>query len=245
MKKITRKKRYDKTDRRAVIRKRYKDKTARAGILVGRTPKERLNWLLEFAQRIDLAIVDRNALKEALAEINYFAAGSGADFSPRIALQELHATELDSFAIFVRLGLASLFEGKTWDLRLLPASEKAFSFVRSLRRLEQGDSVEAQYISTDVLTIARWRAQELVGSSFGSIGRCRREACRKFFAVTKRQEYCSIRCSQIERTAKWRQGNPRKAQQLRHEIYKRKVAKEKGAAAAKHVRSRIGEDTTR
>lgn len=244
MKKITSDKRYDKLAREAWLRKRYEDKTVRAGIRVGRTPKERLTWLLEFAQRIDLAIIDGDVLEEALAEINYFAAGGGADFSPRIAPQELQATDLDSFAIFVRLGLASLFEGKSWDLYLLPSSGKAPSFVRSFRRVEQGDSVEAQYISSDVLTIARWRAQEIIAGSFGLIDRCRREACRKFFAVNKRQEYCSAKCSQIERTAKWRQGNPRKAQVLRHQIYKRKVAREKGAATAKLVRPRIKENTT-
>jgi hypothetical protein len=206
-----------------------------AGLRVGHRPQQKMVWLLDFAQRTGLGLIDDDKVLEAgTADICYFAAPlEGWNTSVRPAVQ---AADLDSFAIFVRAGLADLFDGKHWNL-WMPARA---GFARSVWRSSRGD-VERQYRSENPFIIARWRAQELIADNLAAIGRCRRPACRRFFRLNKRQEYCGPQCSHIERSAKWRRQHPDQARRVRHETYKRKIAREKGAAAAKQVGTRIRE----
>jgi hypothetical protein len=239
-------KRYDKSSQ-------WRDKSPgwryQAAIRVGRTPRERLAWLLEFAQqRPAIFATNGKARRQATDEIGHFTLGGGVGLSGRLDL--LSVIDLEGFAIFVLHGLSSLRERDGWELRLLPLQRllqnKPVSFVRQVRRESEG-RIETRYLSSDVLMTARWRAQELVAENLNSIGVCPRPApaCGRYFVINKRQKYCSGRCSGIERQAKLRtklrRKDPERARILRHEAYKRKVAREKGPAVAKKVRTRIKE----
>jgi hypothetical protein len=231
------------------------------------TERERLSWLLDFAQRHDLTRLGGYKMLRGLAEVAYFAAGGGWNSKVRSSIE---AADLDRFAIFVRTGLADFLEGRAWSLRAgerlvvqlqrtginrpnlpitamfplrVPVKPDVLDEIKK-RVGQHGSSqkepaFETRYVSDNLLTVARWRALQLIATNFDAIGRCRRVACGKFFVINRRQEYCSRQCSHIERSTKWREQNLERARKLRHEAYKRKVAREKGAAAARHVRTRI------
>src|SRR5690348_14252894 len=77
--------------------------------------KARLKWLLDFAQRP--TSYQGRQLILAIAEVAYFAASGGWNTKVR---PPIDAPSLLKFALFVRCGLADLFEGRTWSLRLQP-----------------------------------------------------------------------------------------------------------------------------
>src|SRR5262249_45728641 len=63
----------------------------------------------------------------------------------------------------------------------------------------------------------------------GEVKRCGRAGCSKPFVPTKRQAYCSKRCSLLERTRRYRTNTPREEQsEARHHRYVRQYAKKHG-----------------
>jgi hypothetical protein len=211
------------------------DHPSKPGFKVGppHEPARQLAWLLNFVQDKG-AIGKRNELEAKFAELAYFAALPSANPALRNR-PRLDAVALQHFMTNVRVGIAALLEGGTWQLR--------DSIERTMRRnsSDEGGFIVSSYSADDLLVIARWRAQDLAGAHIQDIRRCRRSACGRLFVVNKRAEYCGRSCSQVERTARWRKKNPNDARELRHRSYKNKVAREKGAAAAKHVIRRTRE----
>jgi hypothetical protein len=206
---------------------RYDNIRTEAARRVGSEPKKQLAWLLEFAQRDERSFFEGEPLEKALGEIDYFTL---AAWDSMTLVRPNGCRELSAFAAFIREGVIGLIEGREWRLNLIGAGhEQHFIFSRFVQRqLPDDPRIRTTYRCNDQLAVARWLAQELIAAKLASIAKCRRPACGRLFVVNKRQEYCSPRCSQIERSATWRNKNPVKASDLRHGAYERKVKREKG-----------------
>lgn len=209
------------------------DDKFRARKRVGHAAEEQLRWLLNLCQHeSDILEAGDKAVERTIAKVARFAGASSVDAGAR---SEDRAEKLQDFATAVFEGIGFLLKGEAWVLWFRAKFKKA------IRRGPNG-RIETSYPTGDFWSAACWRAQEFVAETFNLIGECRRDGCGAFFVVNKRQRYCSVRCSRIEASAKWRRKNPDKARLLRHETYKRKVAREKGADAAERVRRRVAKD---
>jgi hypothetical protein len=88
-------------------------------------------------------------------------------------------------------------------------------------------------IHIDRIFIAKWRtaclsrvADLLLNAQDERLRRCKN--CGKLFLAVKRQEYCTLRCSQTRRTRRHREKNPEKASEQRHRAYKRSMERKVG-----------------
>jgi hypothetical protein len=161
---------------------------------VGRRRTQKpLVWLLNFAQRTDLELLDEEKLKEVREELRAFCAVQhGGD----PAATPLSAIEISSLAYTVRHYLDSLWRGDEW---------KSYAFgniTRSARR--QDDGIVAIRYSGDFKILWPWLANELIINQHSNIARCERDDCQRFYLVVKRQKYCSQRCANHVRVRKWR-----------------------------------------
>lgn len=110
-----------------------------------------------------------------------------------------------------------------------------------IRRLEW---LTPRYIAeryrADLAAGFRMRLADLLKDYGRFIGVCAEPSCGRLFLRRKRQEYCSRGCSQRVRAATMRgkPGFPEK----RHSYYVKKIEREKGAAAAEHVRRRVDKE---
>lgn len=194
------------------------------------TPRQRLEWLLDFVQRGDLSTLKGPALNIATGQFAYFigATQEFLDSSPALS-----GVDLESFAAFVRDGLNKLQDSEKpqlWDIPLHEAED----VVRRVRRVDpRTREVFIHFFTTDKQIAGRLSAQEIIAKNFpNNIRRC--PECGRFFFVNKRQAYCSPHCSQAARTRKWRAEpkNRAKVNQLRREYYRRQVAKKQGRDAS-------------
>jgi hypothetical protein len=82
-------------------------------------------------------------------------------------------------------------------------------------------------------------ASDLLSQEGRRVANCAKPGCSRVFVRRKRGLYCSGACSQKERTATLRRTlGEEKWSKMRHEQYRRQVAREKGKSVAAKVRMR-------
>jgi hypothetical protein len=175
-------------------------------VRVGRTDKERLAWLLQFAERqIDVSDQD-NELEELLAEIAAFAIAEG--WHTRLhARPSLHRDDIKQLITEVRGGLRNLTAdpSRPWDFR---TADRNLTW--SVRRDPAGHRVV--YQNGDLADVFIWQAHQLVTHALEMLGTCRR--CSRCFVIRRRgQRYCSNACSQAVRNARFRVARDRRRAQ--------------------------------
>jgi len=192
--------------------------------------RAQLRWLLDFVDR-DLTTKEAAADAAKQATIVSFAARMGG-VGPRAA------------AVMGRLS------GKALDLPLLRAAPAAVE--RAQRAVRQAlAAFAADGRCTLPFKIVGWerlpdgRVLPLVGGEgwsrfYGAVFMlvvelgpdlrvCANPKCRKLFLRSKRQTYCGPRCSQRERTHRFREKNPRRVSEARHATYVRQQRKRLGS----------------
>ena len=168
----------------------------KVAVRVGRTPEERLAWLLEFAERRSDVRERTVDFEELLAEIAAFAIAEGWHTLLH-ARPSLSRSDVEKLILEVRDGLHNLTAdpSRPWELRT--AGRK---LTWSVRRDRAGRAIVFQ--SGDLPDVFIWQAHRLVTLALEALGACKR--CSRLFVIRRRgQMYCSNTCSQAVRNARF------------------------------------------
>jgi hypothetical protein len=102
----------------------------------------------------------------------------------------------------------------------------------------KGDRPIKKYIAAHLDGVLM-KAQELLAAEARRLRRCLRQDCGKIFIANKRQVFCSLGCSQDERTERFlSRHSEQELRERRHARYVAMVKRAKGAAAARRIRRR-------
>ncbi len=171
----------------------------------GTGPAQCASALLAWAQRADLALLRGQALDDALADVAMIVAAGGA--SPSTAVlrtrPNVSARQLAD--------LAAELVGTMNQLKGPGAGPKESGQVMApdTRHLLLWDPISggparSLFVSPDFLTSSLLQLRELIGQHIHRIARCQR--CPRFFLIGKRaQKFCSPRCANAARTARFTQ----------------------------------------
>lgn len=174
----------------------------KVAVRVGRTPEERLAWLLDFAEQPS-DVRDRTAdFEELLAEIAAFAIAEGW-YTRLYARPSLSRSDVEQLIVEVRSGLRNLTADppRPWEFRTADRN-----LMWSVRRDRAGRAIVSQ--SGDLPDVFIWQAHRLVTLALEALGACRR--CSRLFVIRRRgQVYCSNTCSQAERNARFQAARDR------------------------------------
>jgi hypothetical protein len=203
----------------------------------------RLNWLVNFAFR-DLSRMGSHRRRAVTMEAYAFAL-TGAGSMRRSTSATLSTAELVELALKARDALEALTSGRYWDLpireglrrRVMPLSAQGIRRRNPLSMYEGPLPEMVLWAAADLVCAEGWRLARC------SYGRCER---RLFVRARPNQDFCSKRCSLLERTRRHRAEQPsHKASEYRHKLYVRQVAREKGISeknAARMVRRRADKE---
>jgi hypothetical protein len=191
-----------------------------------RKPRERLVWLLEFATRAGsiraLSDKELQLLRLKLWEFcERMMTCGGPDDLSRARLANLSGE--------IAHGISLLISGQPWLSRIRE--------VKLYLDLKGGQPIK-RYIAAhrDGLLM---KAHELLAAEGKRLRQCLRQDCRKVFVANKRQVFCSLVCSQDERTARFLdRHSEQELSERRHARYIAWVNRTKGAAVAKRIRRR-------
>jgi hypothetical protein len=209
---------------------------------VGGSDIERLRWLLAFCSREPREVrrLSAQALTDLGTEAECFAIGGGYfpnfgrehSFSRRGRLlgtveHRLTAADLAWLVEQSRSNIRNLLAGAAFVIQL-GGGRKIWRALSSTFRETTGG---------DARSIFLMRTFDLVQAEGRRIAKC--ASCEKLFIRRKRGAYCTPSCSQRERTRRYRQKvGKKKLSDLRHDLYKAKVAKRRGEKIAIRVRRR-------
>ena len=166
----------------------------------------RARWLLDFAFR-DLKLLSPGDWLNLFTELQAFLSSRGFVYG-RIAHDEIERAVLEPEVRRVQKWLRSslmrlvLNEGSTW--RIEPKVSFNFIFHRDQGLTDWSFPGGASAVQD----LFRFRAYETLRSQAHRFRSCLE--CRRPFIVRKRQEYCSVRCSQTLRTRKFRSKRPKR-----------------------------------
>jgi hypothetical protein len=188
--------------------------------------RERLSWLLEFASRAGsiggLSPEELHRLRSRVWAFPERMITTGG-------LDGLSADRLARLASEVAHGVRALVRGEVWQSR-----------VRSVRlylHLHAGRATR-QYIAED-LDGFLIEAHELIAAEAKRLRQCPRSDCERIFVANKRQVFCSLRCSQNERTERFlATHSEEELSEKRHARYVAWIQRTKGPAVAKKIARR-------
>ncbi len=191
-----------------------------------RKPRERLAWLLGFANRAGSI---RSLSDEELQQLRLQV----------LAFCERRMTS-GSIATLSAARLAKLSGGVAHGIRALMRREPWLSHIGPMMLYldcNGGRSIR-QYIAehTDGFLM---EAHELIAAEAKRLRHCLRSDCGKIFVANKRQVFCSSSCSQEERTERFlAKHSERELSERRHARYVALIEKTKGPAVANKIRRR-------
>jgi hypothetical protein len=217
----------------------------RATRRVGPYDHQRLSWLLEFLYLSPekLAQLSAPAQQQWRYDLAYFVA-SGAPLGELPPLEEIA-----TFAREIRSGIEQLRRTTRWTLKL----PKDCTIERTIepQRVKRAGryrfgGYQSLYTSDDFQAAFLLCAADAVEAEGARIKVCARKDCERVFARHRRARYCSPRCSQKERDARFsRRLSKTERSKRRHSYYKSRMAKLKGRATADKVRTRPAKPTPR
>ncbi len=187
----------------------------------------RLGWLLRFLA-LDLDALSEGAWLDLRFDVLVFP--HGAPFfhgSARAPDRE----EVRRFQMEVREGLKILFEEGFWDLeetaigiqlQRIKEEPLALGSLRPPDRARIEKAYKTTWQAACLTTIA-----DLLATQGERIRQCIN--CGKLFLAVKRQEYCTLRCSQTTRTRRYREAHREDAYGRRHRAYQQSIERKLGA----------------
>ncbi|MHB8384713.1 MAG: hypothetical protein ACYDC3_20540 [Candidatus Binataceae bacterium] len=204
---------------------------------VGNDDRQRLSWLLEFVDLSpeklpQLSAADRTQLRFDLA---VFA--SIPDLSQLPPVEEIAI-----FASEIRTQIELLLRLTRWVIQL-PKDSGIVRIIepRPLSRAGRTTLAGFQsiYGSDDFRTSFLLCAADVVEAEGTRIRVCAQKDCGRMFARHRRARYCSPRCSQKERDARFRKRFTKSESSIRrHHYYENLMARKHGRAVADKVRTR-------
>jgi hypothetical protein len=210
---------------------------SQASHTVGGDDRQRLSWLLEFAYRAPEKVAQLSATERTQwgFDLAYFAGLSDPSQIPPFE-------ELTSFAGEIRNGIERLLRTTRWVIKLPKDSgiERVIA-PRDMRRAGRIKLVgfHSFYGSDDFRISFLLRAADVVEAEGTRIRVCAQKDCGRMFARHRRARYCSPRCSQKERDARFRKRFTTSERSTRRQrYYKNRMARLHGRAVADKVRTR-------
>jgi len=166
----------------------------------------RLRWLLHQCQAVDPKVDS--------AAILVFLGPAKLDADFELTASKLSARRIRAALGTIRAGIAAFVAGRAWR-------RHEGKIMRVLRRREEQNRLVYRG-PLDAAFVAA--AFDLVAAEGHTIRRCARDGCenRNVFLPRRRQEYCSKRCSNLERTRRFRENpvNRATASDRRRELYR-------------------------
>ncbi len=138
----------------------------------------------------------------------------------------LRSSQIETLCQRVRANIQDFLARKPWDTPAGPRRRLQFDWA--------GRS-STTYFTEDLAVAFEWAAQDLVKEESKRVRRCEAPGCGKLFIRIKASRYCSIAHSQLTRSRRFYHRHKAELSQRRHELYKAKVAVERGEATAKKV----------
>jgi hypothetical protein len=211
---------------------------SQAKLRVSYDDRQRLSWLLEFADLssekvAQLCASERTQLRFDLA---FFAGLS----NPPSQLPPLE--EIAVFASEIRDGIERLLRMSRWIIQL-PKNSGIVRTIASRDMSRAGritlDGFKSFLSSDDFRTSLLLRAADVVEAEGTRIRVCAQKDCGRMFARHRRARYCSAPCSQKERDSRFRKRFTKSERsRRRHLYYKNRMARQFGRAVANRVISR-------
>jgi hypothetical protein len=197
---------------------------------IGRTPIERLIWLLQFAihTREGLSAFDASALAELGAEVWSFAEHSQMYMS-RDGSKSISADELLDLVEAMGEGIRRLC-GPSPDAAGWHFEPAKFG---SLHRAVQAQTFRTYYFG-DFRPVFLMGAAELLSREGRRIKTCAWPLCSRLFVRRKRGAYCSRACSQKARTKRHRDKRGSQWREQRHAYYVRQIEERGDMARVRH-----------
>lgn len=194
---------------------RYVSDLHRAAVRIGHTPEIRARWLLRFAAKeLNQLEPDQRAAVgwEVAAYLGLPERQRQGDYVslplPYAALAECHE--------WLRAGIHRLTTQQPWEIRVRRPS----SYVVRIGNGPDGRVVPRTPI-THGENVFKIRVLEETVPVFLQRFRVCRAGCGRPFILRKRQLYCGLPCSQLERTRRYRQKHPDYLERA-HESYARR-----------------------
>jgi hypothetical protein len=243
---IVRRKRHGRPPIGVVPNRSFRD----AGRAIGKTPAQRLQWMLDFCQEEPgkASSPQRRRLNEALYVWSLLSGYQAPAFSgsPRGGAPTLSADEIAALRAEIAAGVRGVFvpsagprgepprglSGRGWPI---PVSE----ITRYVVRLDSG-AIVSRYGGDDLSARLLWATADLLQAFGARVRRCLEPECRRWFVAVKRQTYCGPKCSQRARSRRYLKAHRDELSDRRHEAYKRRLEREHGRRlAVKRRRRRV------
>jgi hypothetical protein len=196
------------------------------------TPPQRASALLSFVQRADLGTLEGQALEDATADVATISLGG----SSPIRLDEHPKVDGPALAEFAGQ-LSGMIEQLTLPGESGPR-ESGLAKPAQLRHVMRWDRATGgpaqSFFSGPFLMSALWQGRMLLGQHIDKIARC--ERCEKFFMVRKGAKFCSLRCAQNARAARFISNlEPKKRKRVRQRDYFQRLLRKDPAAAERYM----------
>jgi hypothetical protein len=188
--------------------------------------RDRLTWLLEFASLAgSIAALSPEELQRLRSQVWTFPERTMTTGG----LHDLSAAQLARLAGEVGHGVRALIRGEVWRSRTRSVT---------LHLHIQGGRATRRYIA-EHLDGFLIEAHELIAAEAKRLRQCPRSDCGKIFAANKRQVFCSLLCSQNERTERFlATHSEEELSEKRHARYVAWIQRTKGPAVAKKITRR-------
>lgn len=227
---------HDESHRSEPLRKARAGYT-QASRTVGSDDRQRLSWLLEFADLSPEKVAQLSATERTQwgFDLAYFAGLSNPSQLPPLE-------EIAAFASEIRDGIKRLRRIHRWIIEL-PKNSEIVRIIEPRPKRRAGrttlDGFQSMYVSEDFRTSFLLRAADVVEAEGTRIRVCAQKECGRMFARHRRASYCSARCSQKERDARFRKRFTTSERSTRRQrYYKNRMARLHGRAVANKVRTR-------
>lgn len=197
---------------------------------VGATADARARWLMDFAA-CNLATLPeerRGALRWELAA--YLEGGRTADPEAYPADPRADPSDLLHCHEWLVAGLARLGGGRPWEIHLefVPRYWVRLGRPRPTRRAP----VVGAFVPFREVVL-----RDSVPILLARLRFCPRTGCGRAFLRRKRQQFCTSRCAQAERSARFRRVHPERARETRRRTYVRGMQARHGPRVRVGIRS--------
>ena len=206
------------------------EKWERAVAHVGHTPERRARWLVEFAtcDPTTLGETEREAIRWRLAA--YLEGGRGEDPEAWHGAAPPEEGEVRRCHEWLRAGLAVLAQGRTWEIQL-EFKPRYFVGLKPPRVVRKAPVTAALVPFREVVL------RDSVAVLLKRLRFCARNGCGGAFFSRKRQLFCSGRCAQSARTARFRARHAAQIKQRRRERYLADTRRKHGPHVKVGIRS--------
>src|SRR5262245_3259073 len=198
--------------RATVNRRSAGDPWERAVAHVGQTPESRARWFVQFAtcDPTMLSDTEREAIRWRLSA--YLEGGRGEDPEAYHGPAPAEEREVKQCHEWLRAGLAELARGQTWviELEFKP---------KYLVGLKPPHVYRRTPITNALVSFREVVLRDSVPVLLKRLKFCARNGCGAAFFSRKRQRFCSGRCGQSERTARFRATHAAQIKRRRRERY--------------------------